>query len=119
MNFVERFTPKGDGSGLDCLIVVTDPEVFTELVTLDKHWVYRPGETVQPTDRTPGVGLVVTETQWSHRILAGRLRVDVVRAGRRREAPGRATVQPSNRKSVSAKLSIVMTTDSVAWGKAS
>jgi len=54
MTFVERFTPTEDGSRLDYSIVVTDPEVFTEPVTLDKHWVYRPGETVQPFDCTPG-----------------------------------------------------------------
>ena len=41
---VERFTPSADGDRLDYEIVVTDPEIFTEPVTLSKYWLSIPGQ---------------------------------------------------------------------------
>jgi hypothetical protein len=46
----ERFTPNGDGSRLSYSMKVTDPETFTEPVTLEKQWEWRPGEQVRPYD---------------------------------------------------------------------
>lgn len=46
--FVERFTPSNDGRRLDYEMTVTNPEIFTEPVTLDKHWLWIPGATVDP-----------------------------------------------------------------------
>lgn len=46
--FRERFSLSGDGANLDYTITVTDPETFTEPVTLRKQWVWRAGETVKP-----------------------------------------------------------------------
>ena len=44
----ERFSLSGDGANLDYTIMVTDPETFTEPVTMRKQWVWRAGETVKP-----------------------------------------------------------------------
>ena len=44
----ERFSLSGDGANLDYTITVTDPETFTEPVTMRKQWVWRAGETVKP-----------------------------------------------------------------------
>ena len=46
--FQERFSLSGDGANLDYAITVTDPETFTEPVTMRKQWVWRAGETVKP-----------------------------------------------------------------------
>ena len=46
--FQERFSLSGDGANLDYVITVTDPETFTEPVTMRKQWVWRAGETVNP-----------------------------------------------------------------------
>lgn len=46
----ERFTPSSDGSRLDYALTVTDPETFTEPVTLTKYWTWRPNEQVRPFD---------------------------------------------------------------------
>jgi hypothetical protein len=46
----ERFTPNGDGSRLLYSMKVTDPETFTEPVTLEKQWEWRPGEEVRAYD---------------------------------------------------------------------
>lgn len=54
MSLVERFSPSEDGSRLDYEMVVTDPVVFTEPFTLDRFWVWRPGERVRPFNCTPG-----------------------------------------------------------------
>ena len=54
MTLIERFTPSEDGSQLLYSMEVTDPEVFTEPVVLDRHWVWRPGEEVRPFNCTPG-----------------------------------------------------------------
>ena len=37
-----------DGAELDYTLTVTDPETFTEPVTMRKQWVWRAGETVEP-----------------------------------------------------------------------
>ncbi len=47
---VERFTPSSDGSRLHYALTVTDPETFTEPVTLTKYWNWRPGERILPFD---------------------------------------------------------------------
>ena len=54
MSIVERFTPSADGSHLDDLIRVTDPETFTEPVELHRMWVNRVGEEVKPYNCTTG-----------------------------------------------------------------
>lgn len=46
--FEERFSLSEDGANLDYTLTVTDPETFTEPVTMTKQWVWRPGETVKP-----------------------------------------------------------------------
>ena len=46
--FQERFSLSGDGANLDYTVTVTDPETFTEPVTMRKQWVWRAGETVKP-----------------------------------------------------------------------
>ena len=56
MSVVERFTPSEDGSRLEYAMTVTDSEVFTEPVSLERHWVWRPGEVVRPYDCTWGEG---------------------------------------------------------------
>ncbi len=50
--FQERFSLSGDGANLDYTITVTDPETFTAPVTMNKQWVWRPGETVKPYECT-------------------------------------------------------------------
>jgi len=47
---VERFTVNGEGSRLDYELVVTDPWLFTEPVTLGKSWRWIPGDAVLPFD---------------------------------------------------------------------
>ena len=54
MSIVERFTPSEDGSRLEYAMTVTDSEVFTESVSLERHWVWRPGEVIRPYDCTWG-----------------------------------------------------------------
>jgi hypothetical protein len=46
----ERFTLNADGSRLLYSMKVTDPATFTEPVTLEKQWEWRPGEQVRPYD---------------------------------------------------------------------
>ena len=46
--FQERFSMSDDGAELDYTLTVTDPETFTEPVTMRKQWVWRAGETVEP-----------------------------------------------------------------------
>ncbi|MGE4658566.1 MAG: DUF6152 family protein [Gammaproteobacteria bacterium] len=50
--YVERFSLTDDGDALDYTITVMDPVNFTEPVTLNKQWVWRPGETVKPYECT-------------------------------------------------------------------
>lgn len=45
---LERFTPSSDESRLDYVITVTDPQTFTEPVTLKKYWTWRSNEQIQP-----------------------------------------------------------------------
>ncbi len=47
-SFVERFRVSEDGSRLLYEITATDNEIFTEPVMLERDWVWRPGEQVQP-----------------------------------------------------------------------
>jgi hypothetical protein len=47
-SIVERFTPNKDGSRLNYVITVTDPETFTEPVEMKGAWVWRPAEQVKP-----------------------------------------------------------------------
>ena len=54
IKLVERFKPSADGSRLDYTLTVTDPSAFTEPVTLDKAWIWRPGEVVRPYECTNG-----------------------------------------------------------------
>ena len=56
MSIVERFTPSEDGSRLEYAMTVTDSEVFTGPVSLERHWVWRPGEVIRPYDCTWGEG---------------------------------------------------------------
>ncbi len=49
---VERFSPTEDGSRLDYDLTVTDPINFTEPVTLEHYWLYRPEEVILPYDCT-------------------------------------------------------------------
>ncbi len=52
----ERFSLSADERRLDYEITVTAPVTFTEPVTQDSFWVWRPGETVKPYNciETPG-----------------------------------------------------------------
>ena len=45
---LERFTPSADGTRLDYVLTVTDPATFTEPVTLEKYWTWRPDAQVRP-----------------------------------------------------------------------
>ena len=47
-SFVERFRVSEDGSRLLYQITATDDEIFTQPVMLERDWVWRPGEQVQP-----------------------------------------------------------------------
>ena len=46
VTLTERFTVNEDGSRLDYEITSVDSHTFTEPLTLDKHWVYIPGDEV-------------------------------------------------------------------------
>ena len=46
--FVERFTPRADGSRLDYTLDVTDPDSLTAPARFSRSWVWRPGERVLP-----------------------------------------------------------------------
>ncbi len=48
METVEHFTVNDEGSRLDYELVVTDPWLFTEPVTLGKSWRWVPGDAVLP-----------------------------------------------------------------------
>ena len=47
---LERFTPSTDGTRLEYVLTVTDPATFTEPVTLEKYWTWRPDAQVRPFD---------------------------------------------------------------------
>ncbi len=44
----ERFELSQDEARLDYRLTVTDPATFTEPVSLDRYWLWRPGETIKP-----------------------------------------------------------------------
>ena len=52
IEFHERFLLSEDGMRLNYSIRATDPETFTEPVTLTRDWVWLPGETRQPYECT-------------------------------------------------------------------
>ncbi|NNC65169.1 MAG: hypothetical protein HKN84_10320 [Gammaproteobacteria bacterium] len=52
VQFAERFTPSPDGRVLNYSITVTDPATFTEAVTLERYWIWVPGEQIRPYDCT-------------------------------------------------------------------
>lgn len=52
VEFNERFTPSDDGRVLTYSITVTDPATFTEAVTLERYWVWVPGEQIRPYNCT-------------------------------------------------------------------
>ena len=45
---LERFTPSEDGTRLEYSLTVSDPATFTEPVTLNKYWTWRPEARVRP-----------------------------------------------------------------------
>ncbi|MED5535120.1 MAG: DUF6152 family protein [Pseudomonadota bacterium] len=48
VEFIERFTPNSDGSILNYTVTVTDSNIFTEPVLLERHWVWEPNEELRP-----------------------------------------------------------------------
>jgi hypothetical protein len=46
----ERFSLAPDGSRLEYTLTITDPDTFTEPLTLEKYWVWRPGAELKPYD---------------------------------------------------------------------
>ena len=44
---VERFVLSQDEERLDYRLIITDPATFTEPVTRGRHWLWRPGESIQ------------------------------------------------------------------------
>ncbi len=50
---VERFTPSADGRRLDYELTVADARIFTQPVTLTRHWIFKPGERVKPFNCVP------------------------------------------------------------------
>jgi hypothetical protein len=48
--YQERFTPSADGIRLRYTVTVTDEEVFTRPVEMQRSWVWRPNEKVMPFD---------------------------------------------------------------------
>ncbi len=53
VDIVERFALSPDASRLDYEITVTDPATFTETISLDGYWTWRPGEEVKTYQCTP------------------------------------------------------------------
>src|SRR5690606_35824990 len=51
--FVERFAPADEGRRLEYQATVTDPEIFTEPVVLQRVWHWNPGEEVKPFNCVP------------------------------------------------------------------
>ncbi len=54
METLERFTVDEAGSRLEYEVILTDPGLFTEPVTLSKAWRWVPGDQVLPFDCTEG-----------------------------------------------------------------
>jgi len=54
----ERFELSQDEGRLNYRLTVTDPATFTEPVSLERYWLWRPGETIQPFECVEAGGLV-------------------------------------------------------------
>ena len=56
VEILERFSLSPDERRLDYEITVTDPVIFTEPVTMNSNWIWRPGESIKPYNciETPG-----------------------------------------------------------------
>ncbi len=54
----ERFELSQDEARLNYRLTVTDPATFTEPVSLERYWLWRPGETIQPFECVEAGGLV-------------------------------------------------------------
>ena len=54
----ERFELSQDEGRLNYRLTVTDPATFTEPVSLERYWRWRPGETIQPFECVEAGGLV-------------------------------------------------------------
>ena len=50
MHLRERFTPSDDGSRLDYALQITDPETFTEVLSVERYWDWRPEITLGAYD---------------------------------------------------------------------
>lgn len=48
LRLIERFEVSEDGQHLDYSVVATDPAIFSERVTLQKQWIWIPGEEIKP-----------------------------------------------------------------------
>jgi hypothetical protein len=46
----ERFSLAADGSRLDYTLTITDPDTFTEPLTVQRYWIWRPGAELKPYD---------------------------------------------------------------------
>lgn len=46
--FLERFTPSENGKRLDYSLTITDPATFNQPQSFSKHWLWVPGERVEP-----------------------------------------------------------------------
>ena len=53
IHVVERYQLNEDGSRLELEVTHSDPQTFTETITLNKAWEWRPGEEVQAFDCVP------------------------------------------------------------------
>jgi hypothetical protein len=49
----ERFSLAPDGSRLDYTLTITDPDTFTEPLTVERYWIWRPGAALKPYDCAP------------------------------------------------------------------
>jgi len=54
----ERFELSQDNGRLNYRLTVTDPATFTEPVSLERYWLWRPGEAIQPFECVEAGGLV-------------------------------------------------------------
>ncbi len=54
----ERFELSQDQARLNYRLTVTDPATFTEPVSLERYWLWRPGEIIQPFECVEAGGLV-------------------------------------------------------------
>ena len=54
----ERFELSEDEARLDYQLIITDPATFTEPVTLERYWLWRPGETIKPFECVESLAFV-------------------------------------------------------------